>query len=273
MDSAPPELPDMIAEFARADTLMRDIGSMLALPGPTFDVQINALHLNLQKLVGTTPVQDAQELIRSAMPANLREVKGVKGLGLIVLADGIPLAHVPRGQIVTDLVAAPDFAARRAIVEARTDDILDDCGASLSEPVEPDDDRLRELGLRAIAVFRDGHYEATQSLAVSVSEQFVACYVDKDHQAAKKAVQALAQDRSWYVASLNYIAALCVVPTLFASWKLTDEKPPPERLSRHVTAHLPSSPHLNPVNAVIAIMQVASLLGAARWSEGRAISA
>jgi hypothetical protein len=272
MDSAPPELPDMIAEFARADTLMRDIGSMLAQPGLTFDVQMNALHLNLQKLVGTTPVQDAQ-LIRSAMPANLREVKGVKGLGLIVLADGIPLAHVPRGQIVTELVAAPHFAARRAIVEARTDDILDDCGASLSEPVEPDDDRLRELGLRAIAAFRDGHYEATQSLAVSVSEEFVACYVDKDHQAAKKAVQALAQDRSWYVASLNYIAAMCVVPTLFASWKLTDEKPPPERLSRHVTAHLPSSPHLNPVNAVIAIMQVASLLGAARWSEGRAISA
>lgn len=47
----------------------------------------------------------------------------------------------------------------------------------------------------------------------------------------------------------------------------------PDRLSRHVTAHLPSDPHLNRVNAVVAIMQVASLLGAARWSEGRALTA
>ncbi|OBB40000.1 hypothetical protein A5763_04395 [Mycolicibacterium fortuitum] len=269
--------PDMICEFARADTALHNIGTMLATPTayPTavFDTQMDALRVDLGKLVSAPVVPDVWDFMRSFMPANLREVERVSGLGAIVLADGIPLAHVPRGEIVTELLAAPDFTARRAVVEARIDDIVHDCETSLSEPVPPDDDRLRELGLRAIAAFRDGHYEAAQSLAVSVSEEFITCYVGSNHTEAKAAVKRLALDRSWYVASLNYIAALCVVPTLFASWKPTDKKPAPDRLSRHVTAHLPTHPHLNPVNAVIAIMQVASLLGAARWSEGRALTA
>lgn len=271
MEPAGLPLPDMISEFARADTALHNIGTMLATPtaypAAVFDTQMDALRVDLGKLVSAPVVPDAWDFMRSFMPANLREVERVSGLGAIVLADGIPLAHVPRGEIVTELMAATDFTARRAVVEARIDDIVDDCETSLSEPVPPDDDRLRELGLRAIAAFRDGHYEAAQSLAVSVSEEFVTCYVGSDHTKAVRAVEELAKDRSWYVASLNYIAALCVVPTLFASWWVKDRKPPPDRLSRHVTAHLPSNGHLNPVNAVIAIMQVASLLGAARWSE------
>jgi hypothetical protein len=31
-------------------------------------------------------------------------------------------------------------------------------------------------------------------------------------------VHRLAADKTWYVASLNYILPLCVVPTLFTSW-------------------------------------------------------
>ena len=209
---------------------------------------------------------DISRMIRDQMPANLRDVADTSAVDDIAEHDGIPLAHVPRGPIVEELIACPDYEARRAVIANRVDEIVEDCLAVLAEPLDDaDDDAIRKVALQAVRALGDGHAEAAQSLAVLASEQYISDNIG-NYNAARTTVNGyIATNDTWFVSYYNFYVPLFIVPSLYTPWKPTDNVPPPKALSRHVTVHQVTADHLNPVNAAIAVLQVASLVGSARW--------
>ncbi|MGE2818150.1 hypothetical protein ACQI5H_23860 [Mycobacterium heidelbergense] len=206
--------------------------------------------------------------IKEAMPANLRDVRGKPALEDIVHKEGIPIAHVPRGAIVQELVDCPDHEARRKVLAARVNDIVEDCLAVLDDALDdPADDAIRQVAIKAARALGGGHAEAAQALAVLASEQFISDNIGDYGAAVRQVNSAMSEDSRWFVSYYNAYLPLFFVPTLYTSWRPTDGTPIPNALSRHVTVHQVTADHLNLVNAVISVLQVSGLAAAARWTQ------
>lgn len=204
--------------------------------------------------------------INAAMPENLRDVQAKSALEDIVHNEGIPLAHVPRGTIVQQLVDCPDHEARRKVLATRTNEIVEDCLTVLHVPLnDPADDAIRQVGIKAARALADGHPEAAQALAVLASEQFISGNIGNYGTAIREVTAAVSEDDRWFVSYYNVYLPLFFVPTLYTSWRPSDGTPVPSELSRHVTVHQVTADHLNLVNSVISVMQVSGLVAAARW--------
>ncbi|WP_141681157.1 hypothetical protein [Mycobacterium malmoense] len=100
---------------------------------------------------------DARKMVSAAMPANLRDIEELSALEDIVEKEGIPLAHVPRSEIVRELLDAPDYEARRAVLEARLREAVEDCLTLLSDPLDDlDDDAIRIVAIKSAQALADG---------------------------------------------------------------------------------------------------------------------
>lgn len=204
--------------------------------------------------------------IKEAMPANLRDVRGKPALEYIVRNEGIPVAHVPRGAIVQELVDCPDHEARRKVLATRVNDIVEDCLAVLADALDdPADNAIRQVAIKATRALGDGHAEAAQALAVLASEQFISDNIGNYGAAVRQVNAAISEDGRWFVSYYNAYLPLFFVPTLYTSWHRIDGTPVPNALSRHVTVHQVTTDHLNLVNAVISVLQISGLVAAARW--------
>lgn len=212
-------------------------------------------------------VESVDRRIKEAMPANLRDVRDTLALENVVKNEGIPLAHVPRGEIVQELLDCPDYEARRTVLVARVSDVVADCLEILDKPLNnPDFDAIREVAIKAARALGDGHPEAAQALAVLASEQFISDNIADTYGKATTEVNKFISDSdTWFVWYYNANLPLFIVPTLYTPWRPTDGTPPPKASSRHVTVHQVTADHLNVANAVIAVMQISSLIAATRW--------
>jgi hypothetical protein len=88
----------------------------------------------------------------------------------IAREDGIPVAWIPRQEVITELAAAADNFQRREVLRDRQPEIIDDCLQALTECHDPGLANLVALARAAVAAHQDGHHEAAMALAVSVGE-------------------------------------------------------------------------------------------------------
>jgi hypothetical protein len=225
---------------------------------------------------------DSSPALRSALgmtrPPNWWGI-GIDGMRLFDLSrnHGIPLAWVPRQEIIKALAAATDRAALESVLRARADDIIADCVAALDECV---DDVLGEdvwLANRAIAAFCQGHHEAALALAVSLGEPLanwasiprVRSFGSQEQRDAwpkmlqrkyTLAAVLLAQDppdgRFGFISQI----VMAPIPSFFAPFRRENGDTAPATLSRHVVAHRPTREHFSVVNSLVAIMLVTSIL-------------
>jgi hypothetical protein len=251
---------DLNSAIARATTGFRP------QIGVSFD--LSPMHKAIDEMAARQRLMfdEIDRRIKEAMPANLRDVRGKPALEDIVHNEGIPVAHVPRGAIVQELVDCADHEARRKVLAARVNDIVEDCLAVLDDALDdPADDAIRQVAIQAARALADGHAEAAQALAVLASEQFISDNIGNYGAAIRQVTAAISEDGRWFVSYYNAYLPLFFVPTLYTSWRPTDGTPVPDALSRHVTVHQVTADHLNLVNAVISILQVSGLIAAARW--------
>jgi len=68
-----------------------------------------------------------REAFERWLPSNLRSVSDLDDVARIALDEGLPLAWIPRAEVLEELLAAPNQEERLRILEAHADDILDDC--------------------------------------------------------------------------------------------------------------------------------------------------
>ncbi|MFI7025124.1 hypothetical protein ACIBMZ_20645 [Micromonospora sp. NPDC049900] len=254
--AALPNFDEYIAQVVKA--AMPDVKSLMA-----------QLSFELPTLHG---LREHMQLLAEKLPPNWR------GTGIstrvawpVLQEEGIPLVWVPRAEILTELLNAPDRDARLKILVARDIAVADDCRAALAEVTHPELAEQVPLGVKAIEAFAARHYEAAQALAVVVVETVVTRLVEPKEQLPgerkskyQRIAAALKVDdvKELTVGSMRFRAAMAPIGPFFVPWYADSGMPAPKELSRHVTVHQAHVAHYTPGNAAVAVMMVASVLRA-----------
>ncbi|MEV1317884.1 hypothetical protein AB0J14_17595 [Micromonospora arborensis] len=232
---------------------------------------------NVMELAASSPA--LQAALRWSRPQNLWGI-GVDPLLLLRLARdaGIPLAWVPRREVVRALVAAPTRGVLSDVLADKAALVVDDCADALSHCI---DEQLQDrvpLAEAAIAAYRAGHAEAAMALAVSLGEPLAAWASTPRVRSfdSRAEQQAWLQRRSrvskyrWAELELETDPdprfrfkeqlVMAPIPRFFTPWFPGRGDAPPEALSRHVVAHQPNTQHFTTENSLVAIMLMTSLL-------------
>lgn len=193
---------------------------------------------------------------------------------MAVLRDeGVPLAWIPRPAIVSELVNAPDNAARLAILTTRIPEIIIDCGEALDDVTDPDlksEVEMMRRALLCLGAVPDG----AQALATNVFDTFLrganrrgrmfgASFGYFKYDKVTKRITKVSDDTP-----LEEFRIACVLsPAIVA---LRDFDPGgsalPTEFGRHATVHQVDPMHYTPANAAIAVMLATSFLREAQAS-------
>ena len=192
----------------------------------------------------------------------------------IILDEGIPLVWVPRPAIVAALLSAADADARDGILLSSREEIAVDCLTVLGDVAAPELKPLTELAAEAVSALRGGHASSAQALAGNIFDTLLrdaACrgvmFADVPlgyfkYDKVRKQITPVS-DRT----AIRRFRPDCVLSAALAALENYDPSdPPPARFVRHATAHRACQSQYTPVNAIVAVMLVASMLREAQAS-------
>ncbi|SHX10836.1 Uncharacterised protein [Mycobacteroides abscessus subsp. abscessus] len=260
--------------------------------GKTTAIKISDGYLEGLRLREKQLADSFRAAFRGLIPANWPEgaISRIDEIAAILEADGIPIVHIPRAEIVAQLMDASTLAERLNIVEMRADDIANDCKAALSGQLHRAIEEQAPLAFNSVESFLDGHYAAAQALAVLVCDTYLKLYLGGEVLTSKgKARRVTYSEMAAAVTiensisnpiglALNIFYAFAPVASFLTEWwpdKL-DQGPSPTMLSRHASVHNASIEFMTKRNATIAIMLVTSLTVAIdkmeRWADRRKLS-
>lgn len=174
-----------------------------------------------------------------------------------VLDDGIPIAYVPRAEIVGKILEEDDYEARATVVADNRLDIADDCRAAIdSRPPHYTVADLSGLIYEAATVLVERRFASAQSLAVNVADNIVRRTMDPKWKYGRivSTIKDSHFDDELLPVSLAFQPAL----RFYAFWAFGSTPPP--RLNRHCTAHGLSPEHATEANATVSVMLATSLL-------------
>jgi hypothetical protein len=174
----------------------------------------------------------------------------------VIQEEGLPLVWVPRAEIVTSLLAAPDRQARVEILLAHESTVVSDCRAVLTDISHPTLSGQLPLALKALEAFEAGHREAAQALAMNVTETAVLRTLGSYAQARELA----AIGPETRLCQLRCQAALSPIVALYTSWRPEWGVPRPEVVSRHVAVHQADAQSYTREYALVTVMAMTSIL-------------
>lgn len=198
-----------------------------------------------------------------------------------VLEEGIPLAWVPPGGIVRNLIDAVDVKARFGILETHQTVIVESCHAALDQVTDPDWAEQADLLRMCATLLVSGHAQGAQALAANVYDTLHRGLwrALPQLQSAKGGWDGYAQVQSrlpvielekkeWPIIdgevkdlTLMEFRLACVMTPLKAVYtRFRDEDPVPMMFNRHATAHAAGRTQYTPVNALLALMLGVSLI-------------
>lgn len=241
-----------------ADQILKDFAKFVRPPLEQFAAFGKTYESTFKKLLPS--FERIAEALRRSMPSNWPERVGdADRIVDLMKRTGLPLAWVPRADIVEALVQAEDDDARFTILLEHRDEILEDIEGCLAEVdgVELRDERA--AGERALAAFKDGHPEAAQALAAAA----VTSAVEKQFGKKLAAVRKEYTDRDPMQASI-FRFSLVATLVMFANQALALFEPHedqiPARFNRHASLHRVSPIQYTEKNSLVGLMLVASLL-------------
>jgi len=186
----------------------------------------------------------------------------------VVEQDGIPLAWVPRGDIVLALVQAEGIEARRAILADRETDILEDCTTCFDNMTGVRPVGFLENAREAAAAFRDGHARAAQALATVVLDATLRLlYITPafSYRGVRTRLVGVWEDAS--LQDMRPALVLAAIPGALKEFWPDRGDSVPARFNRHASAHTVHAEQYTRTNALVAIMTITSLLREAHESE------
>jgi len=199
------------------------------------------------------------EQLRSAftrlLPPNLRSVGDLDDVATLALNEGLPLAWVPRPEILDELVNAPTRENRNRILDSHADDIMDDCDAVLADIVHEWADQCR----LAARTFRLGLEAPAQSHAGNIVDSIIYAVLGKTgREDAKQRAQEDYDDLPIHVAVENLVLRPLFLG--FIKWFPGGSDPIPDHFARHTTAHAVGQPGVfSRHHALVALMLATSL--------------
>ncbi|MEV7608519.1 hypothetical protein AB0N61_03455 [Microbacterium sp. NPDC089320] len=215
----------------------------------------------IQALFKSLDTEKWREWLRSAhRPSNWTdEIEGrIDEIIAMIDSDGIPVAWVPRGEILQALLDAPSADERSLLLIAHRDEILEDCQHTLARVEEEPSIPTLPLAQKVLLGATDGHWELAALSAVAV-------------------VHGIVEALRWASAQQNVAAHHALKPTVgrehlveqatraplirfYDDWNEKSGKPRPTHVTRHVVSHKLAPDQVSERNCVVAIMLMCSLL-------------
>ena len=196
-----------------------------------------------------------REAFERWLPSNLRSVSDLDDAARVALDEGLPLAWIPRGEVLEELLASPNQEERVRILEAHADDILDDCESVLQDIAQEWGNQCRS----AIAAFRHGLEAPAQSHAGNIVDSIIYAVLGSGgRDKAKQRAQEDYDDLPIHVAMENLVLRPLFLG--FIRWFPGQGDPIPDHFARHATAHAVGQLGVfSRTNALIAVMLATSL--------------
>jgi hypothetical protein len=183
-----------------------------------------------------------------------------------VADEGIPLAFVPRPEIVVELVDAETHGDRLNLLVHSKVAIVSDCRTALEPawdeplPVPASIAMMFPLLQEAIDTLEDGHAAAACALGVVIIDSLLRrTEGDLQYQTLRKRSRKSALDAAAALNQLRVELAWRPMHSLLEEWNPKSGSPPPTMPSRHVVIHWPDPEHLSEQNAIVTVMVATSL--------------
>lgn len=178
--------------------------------------------------------------------------------------DGIPVAYVPRAEILATLAKCADYESRCEVLLVNRAALLDDCEEAIAilDGKEDFEDQI-PLANDALAAIRGGHDSAAQALAINVTEAIIGHFIAKKQPTGK--VKALLGDAPHAVFDevsqecLRFYATLLALKPWLEDWEDGHGQPAPEKLSRHTSVHQARTAFYTSTHAITAVLVMASV--------------
>lgn len=193
--------------------------------------------------------------------------------------DGIPLAWVPRVEVIRSLSLAETGEARMRILVDMENEILQDCESAVDICRDPWIEHQAPLVSKALKAHRGGHPEAAMALAVSVGEPLAIWastprVMSFESRAEREKWEKSRARRSYGLAQVEIAEVgvdikpyqfkrqvlIAPIPRFFTPWWPDGDTPAPSSLSRHVVAHRATVDHFTRENSLLSIMLASSIL-------------
>lgn len=183
-----------------------------------------------------------------------------------VADEGIPVAFVPRPEIVVELVDAESHADRLTLLVNSQAAIVSDCRIALAPvwdeplPVPASIAMMSPLLQEAIDTLEAGHAAAACALSVVIIDSLLRrTEGDLQYQTLRKRSRKNALDAAAALNQLRVELAWRPMHSLLEEWNPRSGSPPPTMPSRHVVIHWPDPRHLSNQNAIVTVMVATSL--------------
>lgn len=215
--------------------------------------------LSLPNLLGDRWFADfsasLEERLQQAIPPNWRSPHIDPESAVEAMEKwGLPLAWVPRAQIVAAILRESDANGARRVIVERKNDILRDCDDALDRlphEVSGYDLKLSRIAVRTCLL---GSLEGGQSLATNVLETLLAH--SSGHNVMRDAFGSYFSEKS--IGQIRDWASFYPIQILYRSWYPGD--PILEGPSRHLTTHRAISEVYTEANSILSVMCLVSVL-------------
>lgn len=215
----------------------------------------NAIGAQFERMITrvTNLLPTPADLMRRGLPENLQpvEVSYDPTAFRLWMDEGIPVAYVLDGSIVSDLAAATSPQERRAILGRRRDRIVSDCSSLLDGITATDVLPYVETARLAIAGFRAGHHQLAQTWAAANLETLVKQLDNRHWTAIRDAAQAPPKLFRWFF----FVTQVRTVMTNVG------RGPVPTSFNRQASVHFTTARrHFSKLNAMLAIAHLTSAI-------------
>jgi hypothetical protein len=228
--------------------------AMLASIAAKFDYA--TLTKQLSSVMSGVDWSELQKAIESWLPPNLRSILDLDKVAQLSLEEGLPLAWVPRAEIVQELTSAATPDDRLRILSERFEEILDDCEAALL-PISHDWANQSRSALSAL--HQSGLEGPAQSHAGNIIDSVVIAILGRGgRDIAKQRAEEPYEDLLVHSAAENLVLRPLFLG--FVNWYPHNDDPIPAHFARHPTAHAVGHVGVfSRQNALIAVMLATSL--------------
>jgi hypothetical protein len=215
-----------------------------------------ALTKQLSSVLSGVDWSELQKAIENWLPPNLRSVHDLDKAAQLSLEEGLPLAWIPRAEIVQELTSAATPDDRLHILSERFEEILDDCEAVLL-PISHDWANQCRSALSALR--QPGLEGPAQSHAGNIIDSVVLAILGGGgRDIAKQRAEEPYEDLPLHVAVENLVLRPLFLG--FVKWYPHNDDPIPAHFARHPTAHAVGHVGVfSRQNALIAVMLATSL--------------
>lgn len=179
-------------------------------------------------------------------------------LASMVNDEGIPVAWVPRWELLETLLGAPDATARSLLLVKHRDEILHDCEIALDDVSDPALMPFMSTVRELLSASRYGLWKVTAISAVAITHSIVerlewvsARQQVKKHHALQESVT---------LAEVMERATRGPLVLFYDDWNPKSRRPRPTHLTRHVVSHRFGPEQVAERNCVVAVMLLTSLM-------------